>query len=51
MIPLPLLDIAQIEEAGGIARITLESLLKILPGLVESSEMAIRDPHGGVGAS
>ena len=50
VIPLTLLDIAHVEEAGSVARILLEAFLKIISGFIKSPQMAVGESHEGVGS-
>src|SRR5438445_8199049 len=44
-VSLPLLDITHVEEAGSVARIFFQPLLKIFLGFVESAQVPVRESH------
>src|ERR1700730_7548747 len=48
LISLPLLDIAHVKQAGSVVTIQLEAFLKVLSGLIEPSQLPIREPHKSV---
>ena len=49
-IALPLSDEAEVEQAGGVARIEFEPLLEILLSFVESPKVPVGESEEGVGA-
>ena len=50
LISLPPFDVAHVEQAGSVVGIELQTLLKIFSGLIEASQMAVRESQKSVGS-
>ena len=51
LISLPLFDVAQVEQARSVVGIELEALLEISSGLVEASQVPVRESQSCIGGS